>query len=169
MDGGAGTSKSSADVAMEREIAEKRKRELLEDSGMTREEAETCTKRARQQEVRVGTRSNVLNVVQGDFSFAVTMANEVVKSKNDKPTSRSGAVGARAGTDKSFGMQCDPKFPIIIVPEPTMRARLCMWNVVQFLHDGKYVKVEVAKQKAKGAGNSQRARVPRELFMTAVA
>ena len=44
--------------------------------------------------------------------------------KNDKPTSRSGAVGARAGTDKSFGMQCDPKFPIIIVPEPTMRATL---------------------------------------------
>ena len=100
----------------------------------TREEAEACTKKARQQEVKVGTRSNVLNVVQGDFSFAVTMANEVVKSKNEKATSRGGAAGATSASPATR-RYCFGTAPPALSPWPAATTRPKAPAVVFFIRD----------------------------------
>lgn len=147
------------------EFARKRKRELLDECGMTNAEAEACNKKVKQQEMKPISRSHVLNVAQADFTFALAMANEITKSKNESSKNSVAVVGSRTGTDKSFGLGCEPKFPIILVPEPTRRARICMWNVVNFLRDGEFVHVDVAKKKAAAQGNGMRVKEPQELFM----
>jgi parafibromin len=103
--------------------------------------------------------------VQGDFAFAVSMANEVEKSRTRPSRSSANAAGVRAGMDKSYGLNADPKYPIIIVPEPTRTARLCMWNAKSFLQDGVYVKVEAAKAAAKAAANGKRLKEKQQDFV----
>jgi hypothetical protein len=140
--GGSGSSSSlsssaqSSQLLMAAERSLKRKRELIEASGMSEEEAAQCASRARSQETnQVVTRQNVLNDVQADYT-------EVIKSMQ--------AVTRKAAKkkEKSEAPSRIPKYPIILVSESTSKAKISMWNILQFLGEGTYVSIKDAKSNA---------------------
>ena len=138
--GGASSSSGGAQTSqllMAAERSLKRKRELIEGSGMTEEEASKCAERAKKQESSTGTRTTVLDVVQGDFSEVLAAHKAVTKSHKKSKATKAEEKNKRV-----------PKYPIILVSESTSQAKVSMWNVLSFLQEGRYMTIKEAKQNA---------------------
>ena len=131
------SSAQSNQLLMAAERSLKRKRELIEASGMTEEEATACAKAARTQETsQVVTRQNVLNDVQANY-IEVMKSMETVTRKATKKKEKDPKKLVRI-----------PKYPIILVSESTSKAKISMWNVLQFLSEGRYMSIKEAKKHA---------------------
>ena len=155
---GSGTSASgSAEsnqllIAAERSL--KRKRELIEGCGMTEKQANECADNAKNQEIKQGSRTSILDVVQGDFTEILNTHRNVAKLSNKKSKK----------VDKLKPIR-DAKYPIILVSASTSQAKLSMWNSVSFLGaERRYVTIKDAK--AHGSGRNGASKEPKQLMLT---
>ena len=144
------SSSAQSSLIMAAEKSLKRKRELIEASGMTEEAATACASRARSQESSQVTRQNILDDVQADYS-EVKRAMESVTRSTEKSTKKK---------EEKKKVERVPKYPIILVSESTSKAKISMWNVLQFLSEGRYVSVKDAKKNHSGGTKE-----PKALFL----
>ena len=157
--GGFGASMSSEaqsnELLMAAERSLKRKRELIEGSGMMEDEALQCAVKARNQETTQSNRNSILDVVQGDFS-EVLESHQAVSLKSNK----------KSKAEEAKKLTRDSKWPIILVSESTSQAKISMWNALSLLGDDRrYVSIKDAKKAASGRGSGGVRKEPKQVLL----